>query len=106
METTVNVSVTANSLIIKGKTFKKEAIYGVEFKEPKSMAGAIFSNLFKYAIAIVLVIGIPLCIIQIYYETKYHRAILILNERDKKGNRKEKTFFISKADYDYLNQNY
>lgn len=106
METTVNASVSANSVTIKGKMYKKEDISGIQFKEPKSMPMAIFSNLFKYIIAIVFVIGIPLCIIQIYYETKYYRAILTLNDRDKNGKKKEKTLFITKADYDYLRSNY
>lgn len=103
---TTKVNVSANAITINKKSYNRRDIDEVEFKEPRNIFAAIFITGFNYLIAIVFVIGIPLAIIKIYYEVKYHRVVIKFHRVNKKGNKIEKIEYISKEDYDYLIANY
>ena len=54
----------------------------------------------------VFVIGIPIVIYVIYLDMKFYRIIITLRQQDNKGKKKEITWHMSKAEWDFIRENY
>ncbi|HTA62867.1 MAG TPA: hypothetical protein VK835_10445 [Bacteroidia bacterium] len=106
MATLEKVTLSPNSISFKGKSIDKKDIYEIEYKEPKGLFMAIFSNIFKYAILMIFVVGIPLAIYEMYLDVKFYRVIITLRQQDNKGKKKIKTWWMSKAEHDFIRENY
>lgn len=106
MNSLQNVTVSENAITFKKTSINKRDIQSIEYAKPKSIIWAIVSNLLKYLVLIVFVVGIPICIYVIYKEVSNHRVIITLKEYDKKGKRKTETLFTTKEESDFIRENY
>jgi hypothetical protein len=106
MSTQQNATVSPNAVTYEGKSFNKKDVHTIEYKEPKSMAMSIISNVSQYSFLIILVVGIPFAVMAIMRDTKKHRVILTLKEHDSKGKKKIVTWYVSKEESDYIRENY
>jgi hypothetical protein len=106
MNSIQNVSITSNALTYKKKSINKRDIHTVEYANPKNIVWAIVSNILKYIVLMVFIVGIPICIYVIYKDVTCYRVIVTLKDYDRKGKRKVETFYTTKEEHDYIRENY
>jgi hypothetical protein len=106
MNSVQNVTVTSNALTYKKKSINRRVIHKIEYANPKNIVWAIISNVAKYIVLMVFVIGIPICIYVIYKDVKSYRVIVTLQETDRKGKAKVETFYMTKEEHDFIKENY
>lgn len=108
MATFQNVSVSNTSVTFKNKSINKIEILSIEYEKPKNIIWAIASNVLKYAMLIIFIVGIPIAIYYIYMDIKYCRVILNMRNHVKNSNRADSRpkYYVTAEEMQFLKENY
>lgn len=108
MATFQNVGVSETSITFKNKSINKKDILSVEYEKPKNIVWAIASNVLKYVMLIIFIVGIPVAIYYIYMDMKYCRVILNMRNHVKNSNRADSRpkYYVTAEEMQFLKDNY
>lgn len=108
MATFQNVGVSDTAVMFKNKSINKKEILSIEYEKPKNIVWAITSNILKYAMLIIFLVGIPVAIYYIYLDMKYCRVILNMKNYVKNSKRADDRpkYYVSAEEMQFLKENY